>query len=275
VAFHKLCESDPLLDFIRTTYQAVPIRMPDPRWKPLTLFAVVDKEVRYLGDAPAVVAGAATAPAVTSAKLPDVARERSSQFEWRAAVSLLVPFLGAILPIGLGDIEASFDVRRHRKTAVRISLGATTRRFVAPIMAASWLGRDDVTLPRTLDLTHDGEALPVYLVDSILQAKELSIASESDAAAELTTAVHASLAGKLDPSALLLSRSRLVISGKQAAPFALTCVPIRADGAGRIVEVGLAATGPRAAASGTTHLTALSHTALGAANELVQFDDER
>ncbi|HET8756370.1 MAG TPA: hypothetical protein VFM58_10185 [Solirubrobacteraceae bacterium] len=190
-------------------------------------------------------------------------------------MSLLVPFLGAILPIGLGDIEASFDVRRHRKTAIRISLGATTRRFVAPIAAASWLGSEDVRLPRTLDLTQNGKALSVYLVDSVLQAKELSIASGSEAAGELTAAVHASLAGKLDPSALLLSRSRLVISGRQAAPFAFTCVPIRADGSGRIVEVGMAKTGLRAAASGTSHLTALSHVALGEGNELVRFDDER
>lgn len=51
MSFSALCKSDPLLDFIRETYAATPIRLPYPRWCPFAIFNMAEGQVRYLGNA--------------------------------------------------------------------------------------------------------------------------------------------------------------------------------------------------------------------------------
>jgi hypothetical protein len=177
------------------------------------------------------------------------------------------------LQLGQVRLDASLDLRRHRKTRVRLSLGRTTRSFVPAIACASWLERSPLLLPQTLDLRSNGKSQTIYIVDSTLYAKEVSILVEGESGAEFTANLEASLIGKLQPQNLLRSRTRVMMTGTSPAPFALTCLETHVDTAGRLGGIRLRKGGPRAAATDVALMSSATHVILGQENELMQFDE--
>jgi hypothetical protein len=171
------------------------------------------------------------------------------------------------------ELEASLDFKRHRNTRVRLALGKTTRNFLSAIACAAWLERSPILLPNTLRLRPDGKSQTIYLVDSALYAKELTILVEGEAGVEFTASLEASLLGKIQPQFLLRSASRLVITGTGSTPFALTCFETSADETGRLAGISLSPGGPRAAATDVALVSSASHAALGQPNEFIDFDE--
>jgi hypothetical protein len=248
--------------------------MPDRRWQPLTLFTVVDDQVHYLGSALDLdLGGSDRRPRIERMRLPQLAYQRSSALEWGLAIDLIAPFLAAILSIAQVEIDVSLNVKQHRQTRVRLSLGRTTRAFIAPVACASWLERNPIRLPQNLDLHIDGKSQAIYIIDSTLYSKELSILVEGGSGAEFTVSLEASLLGKLQPQSLLRSETRLVITGTDLAPFALTCFEAYVDETGRLKGIRLPEGGPRAAATDVALMSDATHVVLGQGNELVQFDE--
>src|ERR1700730_14617260 len=267
VGFSALCKSgDPLLKFIRDTYGAVPVSLPDNRWNPFAIFTVDRDRVRYLGNV-AELAGAGEPPRVEEVRLPHLTYEKSSEMRWGAAVGLAEPFLAATTGVGL-DLEASATMERHRETRARVSLGPTSRRFCSALGIASWLERQDMGLPETL-----GGLGALYIVDSALYAKELSFSVDGESATKFTLDLEASIVGKVKPDLVLRSNSAVQITGVRAAAFGITCLEVTVDEQGRLRGIRLATREPRAAATDVALMQAVPHVALGEGNELMQFDD--
>jgi hypothetical protein len=267
VGFSTLCNSgDPLLRFIRDTYAAIPVSLPDNRWNPFAIFTVDKGRVRYLGNV-ADLAGVGEVPRVEDVRLPHLTYEKSSELTWALAVGLAEPFLAAMVGMGLG-LEASAKMNRHRKTHVRISLGRSTRRFCSAVSIASWLDHQNVRLP--VSLSGVG---PLYIVDSALYAKELSFTVKGDSATEFTLDLAASVAGKLNPELVLRSSSTVQITGVRPAASGITCLEVTVDDGGRLVGLQLPKQEPHAAATGVAPMQAVPHVDLGDVNELMQFDD--
>jgi hypothetical protein len=85
MGFWGMCESDPLMDFIRSTYDAIPLKLPDPRVKVLSLFTVVEKRVRYLGDLADLAPPAGlTLPHVDENDIPDISKKSSRSLSWES-----------------------------------------------------------------------------------------------------------------------------------------------------------------------------------------------
>ncbi|UUU25863.1 hypothetical protein [Streptomyces sp. DSM 40750] len=270
MAFSPLCKTDPLLDFIRDTYQVVPIRLPDARWRPLALFTVDqrDRSVRYLGHASELSYG--PGPLVERVKIPHVEYERSGRHEWGATVGVVAPFMSALLGIPLPDLEASVTARIHRRTAVQISLGRTVRSLASVLGIASWLEAHPLVLPTPLPLT-----TTLYIVDATVSARELHLSVEGERASEFTALVAAAIAGNVEPSRLARSETRLKISGTVAAPFGFSCLEVEPSADRSLAVLRLPVSVPKAAATGV-HLPSEEYRVqLAASDELMEFDSRR
>src|SRR4051812_29199872 len=126
MAFKSICASDPLLDFIRSTYGAVPLRVPDQRFQPLALFSVQARRARYLGTLAELARDAAwLAPRTTSNDLGEVSTIASSDIGWSAAADLLGPFISSTLGIDAAPIKAGLNGASKDTDGVRVVIGSS------------------------------------------------------------------------------------------------------------------------------------------------------
>jgi hypothetical protein len=274
VGFSRVCRSDPFLDFIRETYAAVPLRLPDTRWHPLVLFSADRRSVRYLGPLPELPGCTATPPAIERSRLPTVAGRRTSSIKIGAAIKLLQPFLaaafGSDLPVG-SALTASADA----DATVSLSLGRATRSFVAPTRLAAWLDACRPQLPRTLRFgTGDaaGQAT-VYVVTDALLASDLEIAFTGGTSQRVGIELEAALVGMVGSDAARLTGAELRIGGRVDTPFAICCIPIVVDAVGTVVGVDVRGTTLRAAATDAYLPAPVEGAPVGGADELMAFDE--
>ncbi|MCT9084119.1 hypothetical protein [Streptomyces fulvoviolaceus] len=267
MAFSSLCKTDPLLDFIRDTYQVVPLRLPDARWRPLALFTVDrhDRAVRYLGNARELFGG--PGPRVETVKIPHVEYQRSARHEWGLTLGVVAPFISALLGIPLPDLEASVTARAYRRTAIQISLGRTSRSLASVLGIASWLEAHPLVLPAPLD-----PRAALYIVDATVSARELHLSTDSDRGSELTAQLAAAIAGSAEPSRLARSETRLRITGTAPAPFGFSCLEVAPSADRTLARLRLPESAPRAAATGVHLPGEEDRVQLAAANELTEFD---
>lgn len=265
MGFTRLCGSDPLLDFIRQTYDAVPLRLPDPRWVPLTLFTVSGGRVRQLGVLRDIDPGLDLPPERT--QLPTVAAQRSSAISWGMAVSVTGPFLSALLGVPLLNLETRLLAKVHRRTEVVLSLGRASRTSVNMLALAAGLDRTGLRLPQTLRV--DG---PLYVVDSVLHSRELTTTVSGVDDTETTAHIAASLVGAIDPEFVVRSASKVTVRGRGDTPFAITCAELERFEDGAIYRLRADVRGPRAAATPIGGFDITSHAVLGDAADLMDFD---
>lgn len=266
VPFSAVCKADPLLGFIRNTYSAIPVRVPDPRWRPLSLFTLDNGAVRYLGTV-AELGPKGPTPRVERVRIPEVSYEKSSDMTWQVAAGFVGPFIAASLGMTGLDLEAGVEFSRHRQTKVRLSLGRASREFISPVSLATWLESENLRLPGGLEY---GDAL--YLVDAALYSKELTIQADGASSAELTLNLAATAFGNLDPGSVLRSDTKVQITGSRATAFAFTCLEVEVDAQSSLVGLRFPHKGPRAAATSIALTSTVPHVRLGANNELARFD---
>ena len=138
VGFSAICQSDPILGFLRSTYNAIPLKIPDPRLVPLALFTSVRKRVRYLGDLRTIPPTSRwTKIQEDSVDLPDVSQKTSTSISLSVALNLLGPFLGEMLEVAQMDLSGTLKSSRHSDRGVRITLSRSKRTFVQPIACAA------------------------------------------------------------------------------------------------------------------------------------------
>lgn len=277
MGFWRSCHSDPLLDYIRETYTAVPMKLPDSRIVPMSLLTVLQNRARFLGTMDNLVPESTrskTLPRAQSAELPDVARSSTSRLGWSLALQVLSPYLTALfsqLPI---DLTGSLTGALTRKQTVSLSLARARRSFVSPFGVAATLERAKPRVPSAMDVelgTTDSK--PLFLVDSVLTAGELQLGIEGESAVEAAVSIESALAGKLSPEVVIRNESRLTIIGKQRVPFAFTCIRLRADELGAITSVEMDSVLPRAGATGMGGAPLVRRPEIGDHSELFFIDD--
>jgi hypothetical protein len=102
VTWHAPCRSDPLLEWIRDTYLAHPVRVPSKRVAPLVAFSRTDGKYGHLGE----MARFLVEPARTQLRalepdtglVPDVAPHRSGDVDVRQALDILGGLLSGMAP---------------------------------------------------------------------------------------------------------------------------------------------------------------------------------
>lgn len=275
MGFWSVCESDPLMEFIRNTYDAIPLKLPDPRVKVLSLFTVVEKRIRYLGDlADLTPSTGRTLPRADENDIPDISKKSSRSLSWEVALDLLGPFLANLLALTQVDVEASFKSAQKGSDGLRLLLARAKRSFIHPIACASIFERDTIRLPAGLDseLGID-KSKPLYIIDSILSAREITLMLEGSNATDDAVKVETGLVGKVSAENVLRRKSELSITGTRRATFAFTCLKLNVDSSKLITGLEITSKLPRLGATGVNPALTGEHAVLGTPNELITFDD--
>jgi hypothetical protein len=274
MAFSSLCRSDPLLDFIRATYGAIPLRVPDQRFQPLGLFTAQDSRARYLGTLSDLALDPAwPAPRSSNNDLGQVSGKTSNQMAWSAAADLLGPFISNVLGIDLTPVKAGLKGASRESEGVRIDIGSTRRTMVNPLAIAHAIGQKTHRLPTNIEGdfgSENGQAL--YVIDCIFVARELTLELVGSNANDAAASLEAKLVGKAKASQMLRANSKLTITGSNRTPFAFTCLRIQSNQDRYIDKVMLGGKSPRLNAT-PVDSTIVAHADLGQSHELLAFDD--
>ncbi len=275
MGFTSLCKSDPILVFIRSTYGAIPLRVPDSRFAPLTVFTSKDGRARYLGELSSIVAATRLKKIQMETRdLPDLSQRTSTSMSLSAAISLLGPFLTNLLQLTQLDLSAAVSASDHKGVGVMVSLHGSKQTYVQPLICASMFSAGPLDFP-SLSLIDDGQGKehPLFLIDSILSAREITLTWDGDSAHEVSAKLESAIAGQVSPSAVLRSKSRLVITGSHRAPFAFTCLELVSNRRKQLSGLKLASQEPRFGLADVQKAQAAHHIALGDENELIDFDE--
>jgi hypothetical protein len=273
MAFLEICRSDPLLEFIRKTFDAIPLRYPDSRVTPLGVIAVAKSEVRIMGQLANLTDAAEwKEPSSETVDVPDIAGNISSQFAWKSGLSLLAPFLSHMFDVGQGELSARIGTGRDASNGVRVSLARAQRTFVAPLVCSRALQLSTFRVPAQF-LTDSGETeVRFHLIDSVLTAREIELSVGENTATNVVAGLQASLAGKASSNAVRKSKTGVTITGNKRAPFAFTCLEMVLEKDGVLNGLKIPSKSDRLGATGIGGSGSISHTQLGAINEFVIFD---
>jgi hypothetical protein len=242
--------------------------------EPLVLFTTEERRARYLGSLKTIPPSARWDNIRTQeVELPDVSQRTSSRISLSSALDLLGPFIDRMLQITGVNLAASVNASRHGDVGARITRSRTKRSFVQPLACASAIAAQTLPFPRDLALNFEpnGE-FRLYLVDSVLSARQITITIEGDSSSEVTAKLESELAGKVSANSILSSASRFVITGAKRAPFAFTCLAVDLNRRSEIVGLHMPKILPRLGLSGVQAITPIQHASLGDANELLAFD---
>jgi hypothetical protein len=273
--FTSICKSDPIMDFLRSTYDAIPMRIPDSRIEVFTLFTAEDNKVRYLGDLKHLPGEKRWSSLRTDeTDLPDVSKNTSSRVSLSVMLDLLGPFVSAMTGVPLLNLSLAFSGSRHRNIGARITLTRSKRTFVQPLICAAAFAGSPAKLPKELRLDSDSkQEYPLFIVDSVLSAKEITLTMDGDSSGEVGLKLEEEIVGKTSADSVLRSKSRLVITGKKRAPFAFTCLPLDKNKKNEITGVRLGRKVPRLGATAVQTNAPAEHVGLGGPDELLSFDD--
>lgn len=270
MAFTSLCSSDPLLDFIRSTYGATPLRVPDQRFQPLVLFIVQSRRARYLGTLTEIAEDEAwRPPRLTSNELAQVSSVSSSDIGWAAATEILGPFISSTLGIDVAPAKASLSGAGKDAEAVRIGIGKSRRTMVNPFAIAQSIKGRSHRIPGNLST----EKQDIYIIDCVLVANELTLELVGANSEKVAISLEAKLVGKAKADQCLRANSKLTITGTTRTPFAFTCLKVETDDAGFIQQISVGNDQPRLNAVPVASITNIPRPLLGNPNELLAFDE--
>lgn len=270
MAFTTLCKSDPLLEFIRSTYGAIPLRMPDQRFQPLAIFSLQSRRAKYLGTLSEIALDRLwESPRTTSNDLGNVSSVTSSDIGWSAATEILSPFISSSLGIDATPVKASLNSASKDSEGVRVVIESSKRIMVNPFSIAKSIGDRTHLVPTNLLI--EGHSL--YIIDCIFLARQLTLELVGANSSNATASLEAKLVGKAGADQLLRANSKLTITGNSRTPFAFTCLEVQIDSTGYIERVAVGDSQPRLNATPLSSLPHLSRISLGMKNELLSFDE--
>jgi hypothetical protein len=230
----KLCTHDPLLALVYDHYHAHPIRVPEARVAPLSVFFRVKSDhLEWIGPLAELVDENTRAqlssmePPYKSA-MADVTATRSSEMDTSLGLEILGGFLAAFG--GLTGLPAvSVQCRRFRKMS--FAFNDTVRVGYSPAKLGAALPSQPFAADNQIVVSWlaTGRAPACYVVDSVLMSNEFTIMSSSatDTAAELSDVpINALLGAEARVSVSGSGGTQLSFRGSERLPFALTCLQV-------------------------------------------------
>lgn len=104
----KLCNNDPLLDLIRKTFSANPVRVPDDRVKPLAVFGITGNSKRHMGLITNLISGGISLEVIiTDSQLANVSSSSTKKVSAELGLKVMDGFLSGLGKNNIG-LTASF-----------------------------------------------------------------------------------------------------------------------------------------------------------------------
>jgi hypothetical protein len=230
-------KKDPLAIFIKEKYEAIPLKLPDNRFAPLTLLAVNKGNVKYLGSLEnEPFANQWKVPRSNKIGLPDIDRNSTSAIKSGVLFNLLEPFLSDSfgLPVGVNKLEAS----KAGRAELHLSILKTEKKFIAAYDIHYGLTNARLNIP-LLDIIDNGGK--IVLIDAVLTSKQYAIEVKNDSDGSFAANLKSDLIGKMDVSSINQKGSTLTITGKKNSVFAFTCVGLDMDDLGNVKGIRIPA----------------------------------
>jgi hypothetical protein len=239
MSFFGLCKQDELINTLRDTFGANPVRVPEKRVQPLCVIATRGDDTAFRGALAPLLTGSPkfSVPkwARASSPIADMSRMKSSSVKLSLGLDILGKFLSGF-GVPSAGIETSFSGAKE----VAFSFSSIDREWIDD----NWLGR--ALVGRSLDLQNISARLytqqPVWdllLIDSIIRSSRFSISvtkSRANSFAINVPAVHALVAeAKAGVEVKSTNKRQLTFHGPDALTFAFTTVRLFVDSTGNIL----------------------------------------
>jgi hypothetical protein len=233
VTWHVPCGSDPLLEWIRDTYLAHPVRVPSKRVAPLVAFSRTDGKYGHLGE----MARFLVEPARTQLRalkpdtgpVPDVVHHHSRDVD----VSLGLDILGGLLSgMGLPVVPTgvSTEIQRHRSLSFFFTEAEHAwidASALGEILAGSVLEVDNTALTPAL---RDRKPDALFLIDSVFLSRSFGVSAKRNrsASAKLDVEAFDAALGSANAKVRVARHDEdaLVFEHDDPLAFAFTCLRV-------------------------------------------------
>jgi hypothetical protein len=189
VTWHAPCRSDPLLEWIRDTYLAHPVRVPSKRVKPLGVFSRTDGMYGHLGEMARFLVEPARshlrALEPGTSPVPDVARHRSGDVDVRVGLDILA---GLLSGMGIPVVPTGVSTEMKRQKSLSFFFTEAEQAWID----ASALG--EILVGRVLQV--DNSALTpalrgrkpdaLFLIDSVFRSRSFGVSAKRNRSAAVT-----------------------------------------------------------------------------------------
>lgn len=238
MSFLGLCGNDPLVNTLRSTFGANPVRVPEERIQPLCALAFRDGKAAFRGALAPLLTGGQNFTVPNSARAQSTMADLSEKRSASVSLSLGLDILGGFLA-GFGIPSAGIHAKFAGATEVAFSFSSVNRDWVDD----NWLGRALVGL--SLDrqtvaarLFTDKPRWDLLVIDSVITSSQFTISvtkSNSDSFAIDIPGIQSLVASaKVQVDVESKSQRQVTFRGAKALTFAFTTVRLYVDDHGNI-----------------------------------------
>jgi hypothetical protein len=231
--------SDPIVDALRDTFGAHPVRVPEPRVRAMTVLAGEGgAHVQFRGALDPLIAGDYTTPAhvITTSDVSSAFGGRTRAIEATVGLKLLDGLVGGF---GFGPAMPSIEAAATTATSVWFAFEAVEREWIDINLVSRLLGKRSVLRNAATEMFFRADQpAAMLLVDSALRSASFVVGfgSESAASAKVDIGAIADVIGKLELGIDVKQRSDVALAFHGSAPltFAFTCKEVELDPSGTI-----------------------------------------
>jgi hypothetical protein len=225
----KLCDSDPLMDLLRDTFHANPIKIPEERYQPLIAIAKTKRAEKFLGGAIGLFTNKTpyTGQPMESV-MADVSATKTSSVDFDLGFEILDGFLK-----GMGVSGATIKAKFNGVTKVSFSFQDVKRKYIDIIDLGNFLiGKQfDPASPVCAQFLNRESICTV--IDSTINSKKftMNIEETSDASFKLDTPEIKQIIDKaqVGVSASSASNTQISFDGTKPLAFAFSAIKLRLD----------------------------------------------
>jgi hypothetical protein len=269
----RLCGDDPLVTALRDLFDAIPVRVPDPRVKTLTVVASDGTKSHFLGALPPLLEGGeelGLSPA--RSRIAPLSGRRSRAVEIGLGLQILDGFLTP-LGVSLPEVDALFKSAKQ----VAFRFDDVSRRYVEITRLGHALQGRRLDRDNPVTSVFFEERFDLLVLDAVLTSRSFSVELTDGREAGVTVdpGILGSVVGAEARAAISTVNEREVrFDGARELTFAFSCVQFFVGQDGRVASIQ---PGARAAAlpfgSGGIVLQTPNRVALTKELELFDWDE--
>ncbi|WP_461067005.1 gasdermin [Spirosoma horti] len=227
-----------LLETIKDTFDANPVRIPEERLQPLTLLGKISNKAYFLGNMYNIENETLLEdkPNINKSKLANVSSKKSKKVNLDIGINILDGFLK-----GFGINANLFgEIKNHfaNVKSLSFSFDDVNRFYIEPIELFSWLQNKDIIIKSPVLQPFMQEENSLYVIDSIITSKSFSISIENklDNNVETTIPSLQKILATTDVKVETTSASQtgITFKGNKNLTFAFSCFNISWDKSGKI-----------------------------------------
>jgi hypothetical protein len=253
VGFLGLCDGDPVVEYLRSTFGANIVRIPRASLRPPEVLAARNGQTKTMGQLADILLGASSF-ALAPGDLHDVPAPSALAARTRSvAVDLGIDILGGLLQ-GFGIPKIGLGGAFEPKSAISFNFHDVRRLYVETNRLGRLLQNSaiDRANPATTPYFEDQDPWRLLLIDSVLTSPGFTVTASRSRTVSANVDLPAVQQLLADVSAKVSvsssSSSTVSFTGRERLTFAFTCLEVTLDAEARIV--GLAGYGQRTTIQG-------------------------